>query len=98
MADAVSPEWIADLRNRLGLTQSEFAGRLGVTNVTVSRWETGQVRPNKLAQKTLAELARTGWDSSGPASAAVRELIGEADIPGAAQPDEGAPRVPERTA
>lgn len=73
MADAVSPEWIADLRTRLGMTQSQFAERLGVTNVTVSRWETGQARPNKLARKTLAALAQTCRGSATSRAAAVRD-------------------------
>lgn len=50
-------DWIRTLRRKLGLTQSQLAERLGVTFVTVSRWETGQARPNSLARKALASLA-----------------------------------------
>jgi len=50
-------DWIRGLRRQLGLTQSQLAERLGVTLVTVSRWETGQARPNSLARKALASLA-----------------------------------------
>ena len=50
-------DWIRTLRRQLGLTQSQLAERVGVTFVTVSRWETGQARPNRLALKALASLA-----------------------------------------
>lgn len=49
-------EWVRTLRKQLGLTQSQLAERLGVTFVTVSRWETGQARPNRLALKALKSL------------------------------------------
>lgn len=52
-----SPEWIKGLRSTCGLTQSELAERLGVTLVTISRWENGQARPNKIAIKALTSLA-----------------------------------------
>ena len=50
------------IRDKLGLTQTAFAAALGVTQATVSRWETGAlpVRPRDLlaARQLLAE--RTG--------------------------------------
>lgn len=52
-------DWIRTLRRQLSLTQSQLAERLGVTFVTVSRWETGQARPNRLALKALASLAES---------------------------------------
>ena len=33
--------FIADIRKEKGLTQAELAEKLGVTNKTISRWETG---------------------------------------------------------
>jgi SNF2 family DNA or RNA helicase/DNA-binding XRE family transcriptional regulator len=59
-----SPEWIKALRAELGLTQSQLADRLGVTVVTVSRWENGQSRPNRLAIKALSTLAAAAATSS----------------------------------
>ena len=44
------------LRGRLGLTQEQFAGRLGVSTITVHRWESGQSRPRRLAVEKLAQL------------------------------------------
>ncbi len=40
------------------MTQAELAERLGVTYVTISRWENGQARPNRLAMKALVALAQ----------------------------------------
>lgn len=47
---------IRQIRQRLGLTQSQFAQRLGVIKVSVARYEAGRVpRP-----KVLEEIARLG--------------------------------------
>lgn len=37
------------LRKKLGLTQAEMARRLGVSFVTVNRWENGHHAPSPLA-------------------------------------------------
>ena len=44
------------IRRGMGLTQTQFAERLGVTSITVHRWESGQSRPQRLAQNRLREL------------------------------------------
>ena len=44
------------LRGRLGLTQEQFADRLGVSTITVHRWESGQSRPRRLAVEKLAQI------------------------------------------
>jgi len=46
---------VLSLRKRLGLTQETFAQRLGVSFVSVSRWENGAV-PGRLAQMILEQL------------------------------------------
>jgi DNA-binding transcriptional regulator YiaG len=46
---------IRALRIRLGLTQAQFAERLGVHKVSISAWEMGKRRPN---EECLAKLAR----------------------------------------
>lgn len=38
--------FIAKLRKEKGLTQSQLGERLGVTNKTISRWETGSYMPS----------------------------------------------------
>ena len=40
---------IRTIRTRLGLTQADFAARIGVTTTTVSRWECGINRPTSRA-------------------------------------------------
>ena len=46
------------LRRRLGLTQSQFAERLGVHLVTVKKWETGAQRIGPLAARLLQLFAQ----------------------------------------
>lgn len=48
---------IRDMRNRLSMTQEEFAHALGITVSTVNRWENGHSEPSKLARATIARLA-----------------------------------------
>lgn len=48
---------VLGLRQRLHLTQEQFGKRVGVSFVTVSRWENGRARPNQLARKCLSRLA-----------------------------------------
>jgi len=78
-----SPEWIKGLRSAYGLTQSELASRLGVTLVTISRWENGQARPNKIALKALTALAITNQSESPehPSIAEPRAPYSAATIP-----------------
>jgi len=70
-----SPAWIKDLRKRLDLTQSELADRLGVTFVTISRWENDQAKPNRLAIRALMTLAAAM--ERGPGAAFLHEARGE---------------------
>lgn len=49
---------IKEIREKLGLTQAEFAKEIGVDTVTVSRWENDKRRPSKLAQRQLFRLSR----------------------------------------
>ncbi len=46
-------ETIKYTRQRLFLSQEEFAKELGVTLSTVSRWETGRSKPNMSTMKQL---------------------------------------------
>ena len=44
------------IRQALGLTQEQFAAKLGVTFPTINRWENNKVRPSPLALKQLEKL------------------------------------------
>ena len=48
-------KFIALNRKNKGLTQEQLAERLGVTNKTVSRWETGKYMPDLSLLKQLSE-------------------------------------------
>lgn len=47
---------IADRRNYLGLTQAEFAEKLGADTVTVSRFERGSNLPSLLRLERIADV------------------------------------------
>ncbi|MXW18733.1 MAG: DUF3883 domain-containing protein, partial [Gemmatimonadetes bacterium] len=50
------PTRVRRLRRHLNLTQQDFATRVGVSVITVHRWETGQSRPRRLALARLREI------------------------------------------
>ena len=52
-------EMIRNLRAKLGLTQEQFAAKIGVTWSTVSRWENGRGKPSPLAMGRIKELRKT---------------------------------------
>jgi DNA-binding transcriptional regulator YiaG len=43
---AMTPGFIVSLREAAGLTQEQFGRKLGVTKMTVSRWECGRMQPS----------------------------------------------------
>ena len=45
------------VREKLGMTQEQFAHEIAVTVSTVSRWETGHAIPSNLAWRAIRELA-----------------------------------------
>jgi len=57
--DSAMPAHIRRLRQALGLTQIELAHRLGVSNVTVNRWERGRSFPSPAAHTLLNQLEAT---------------------------------------
>ena len=50
-------ENIKELRRKAGLTQAEFAAAAGVTQSTVSQWESGITFPSTTKLPKIAELA-----------------------------------------
>lgn len=49
---------IRTMRQKLGMTQEEFAHEIAVTVSTVNRWENAHAEPSKLAWKAIEDLAR----------------------------------------
>ena len=49
---------IRTLRQKLSMTQEEFAHEIAVTVSTVNRWENAHAEPSKLAWKAIQDLAR----------------------------------------
>ncbi len=47
---------IKKLRNKMFLTQLEFAKELGVSIASVARWETGENEPTMKVKKKLNDL------------------------------------------
>ena len=47
---------LKNLRSALGLTQEQFAAKIGVTVSTVNRWENGKTKPQPLAMRRIAQL------------------------------------------
>lgn len=47
---------IKKLRNKMFLTQSEFAKELGVSIASVARWETGENEPTMKSKRKLNDL------------------------------------------
>ena len=54
----LSPERIAGLRRRLGLSQEELESLLGLGQKVVTRWETGRVIPGKATDDLLRLMER----------------------------------------
>ena len=50
------PALIKELRQRLDLTQEQFAQRVGVTYSTVNHWENGKRIPQPFLVRRLLEL------------------------------------------
>jgi DNA-binding transcriptional regulator YiaG len=52
-------ETVKAIRQELGLTQQEFATKLGVALPTISRWENRVHKPSPLALDKVASFLRT---------------------------------------
>jgi DNA-binding transcriptional regulator YiaG len=57
----MTAEEIRRIRKKLGITQAEFAARVGVERATVGRWEVGLLTPSRTAvilMRLLGQKAR----------------------------------------
>ena len=50
------PKIVKQLRERLGLTQEQFAQKVGVTFSTVNHWENGKRTPQPFLVRRLVEM------------------------------------------
>ena len=58
MADKDVSRIVRGLRTSLGLTQEQFAAKVGVTYATVNRWENNKGRPSPLAMRVIEKLQK----------------------------------------
>ncbi len=58
MDEAGISRLVRELRAHLGLTQEQFAQKVGVTYSTVNHWENGKRMPQPFLVKRLLELKR----------------------------------------
>jgi transcriptional regulator with XRE-family HTH domain len=56
MTDLDIPKLVKELRERLGLTQEQFAQKVGVTYGSVNHWENGKRRPQPFLVRRLLEI------------------------------------------
>jgi|GEM_PF-605257 len=56
----ISPVWIIKLRQKLGLSQSQFAALLDASNFSVSHWENGKAAPREAYKRKIAALRGLG--------------------------------------
>lgn len=56
MEDQDVPRLVKGLRQRMGLTQEQFAREVGVTFSTVNLWENGHRRPQPYLLRRLLEM------------------------------------------
>ncbi len=62
MNDYKFGNYIFELRSRAGLSQSELAAEVGVTNKAVSKWEVGKAKPSVETIRKIAALFRVSVD------------------------------------
>lgn len=56
MTDLNIPKLVKELRQRLGLTQEQFAQKVGVTYGSVNHWENGKRTPQPFLVRRLLEM------------------------------------------
>ncbi|HPC62044.1 MAG TPA: helix-turn-helix transcriptional regulator, partial [Verrucomicrobiota bacterium] len=59
---------ILEVRGKLGLTQMGFAERLGVSHISVCRWEKEKAKPGFSVWKQVLKLEEEAFGGSGPSN------------------------------
>lgn len=60
-----APSEIKEIRHRLSMTQAEFARKLMVDSVTISRWERGVHAPDKRSEWMITRVMETELKKKG---------------------------------
>lgn len=58
----MTAEQICEVRRGLGVNQIEFASLLGAHQMTVSRWERGELSPSDYQAAMISEFAKAAQD------------------------------------
>ncbi|MBW4661961.1 MAG: helix-turn-helix domain-containing protein [Drouetiella hepatica Uher 2000/2452] len=67
---------IRELRRLSNMTQGQFAAAIGVSYVTVSRWEAGRIQPSALALRQVqAFIERLSQSTAEPIQVRGKELL-----------------------
>ena len=61
----MTKEEIRELRKRLGLTQEQFGKLLNAHPITVSRWESGEYKPDAYQTQFMEKYQKSKIDESG---------------------------------
>jgi len=62
---AMPNERLRRAREQHNLTQKELADKIGVTNITVNRWENGKVMPVPYYRQKLCDFFQMGAEALG---------------------------------
>ena len=58
MTNGDMSKMIRKLRTALGLTQEQFATKIGVTYSTINRWENNKSKPSPLAMQKIKKIQK----------------------------------------
>ena len=55
-----SPDWVANHRDKLGLSAADYAALVGVSHLTIYNWEKGKTRPQRRQLEAWAAVRKLG--------------------------------------
>jgi superfamily II DNA or RNA helicase/DNA-binding XRE family transcriptional regulator len=73
---------ILEVRGKLGLTQMGFAERLGVSHISVCRWEKEKAKPGFSAWKQILKLEEEAFGGFGPTGQELFPALRQEVVPG----------------